>query len=92
MGTADSSTYAHNNTSHLSPKVIGRDQTELDGSNKWTSANTNQNLQSSSNPLSSGGSKMSSVAVSSPGTGGPTGVRQNINELDVLLEDLSKAR
>ena len=93
MGTADSSTYAHNNTSHLSPKVIGRDQTELNGgSNKWTSASTNPNLQSSSKPFSSGGSKMSSAAVSSPGAGGPTGVRQNINEVDVLLEDLSKAR
>ena len=92
MGIAESNTYAHNNTSHLSPKVVGRDQAELQTSTNRTSATNNQNLSSGSKPYTSGGSKMSSAAVSSPGTGPSTGVRQNLNELDVLLDDLSKAR
>ena len=92
MGIAESNTYAQNNASHLSPKVIGTSKTELDTSNNRTSARGNPNLSSSSSKFSPVESKMTSAAVSSPGLGGPIGVRQNLNELDVLLEDLSKAR
>ena len=92
MGIADSNTHAQNNTSHLSPKVIVADQTVLEESNIRTSAKKNPLIPSSSKNFSSVGSTMSTAAVSSPGPGGPTGVRQNLNELDVLLEDLSKAR
>ena len=92
MSIGESNTYAHNNTSHLSPKAVVTDHTNLAGSNNRTSASKNQNSTSSSKQFSPVGSKMSSAAVSSPGSGGPTGVRQNLSELDVLLEDLSKAR
>ena len=92
MGIADSNTHAQNNTSHLSPKVIVADQTVLEESNIRTSAKKNPLIPLSSKNFSSVGSTMSTAAVSSPGPGGPTGVRQNLNELDVLLEDLSKAR
>ena len=68
------------------------EQTKLKGSNTRTSANKNQDLTSFSDQISPVGSKMSSAAVSSPGLGVQMGVRQNLNELDVLLEDLSKAR
>ena len=92
MSIGESNTYAHNSTSHLSPKAVVTDHTNLAGSNNRTSASKNQNSTSSSKQFSPVGSKMSSAAVSSPGSGGPTGVRQNLSELDVLLEDLSKAR
>ena len=68
------------------------EQTKLKGSNTRTSADKSQDLPSIPNKISPVGSKMSSAAVSTPGLGIQTGVRQNLNELDVLLEDLSKAR
>ena len=93
MSIGESNTYAQNNTSHLSPNAVEViEQTKLSGSNTRTSANKNQDLTSISNPISPPGSKMSAAAVSSPGFGAQMGVRQNLNELDVLLEDLSKAR
>jgi len=63
LGIAESNTYAQNNTSHLSPKVIGTSNTELDASNnhllvKSTSASKNPNLASSSKQFSPVGSKM----------------------------------
>ena len=92
MSIGESNTYAHNSTSHLSPKVGGTVHIEVTGPENRTSASKNQNLQSNPKEFSPVGREMSSAAVSSPGSGGPTGVRQNLNELDVLLEDLSKAR
>ena len=93
MGISESNTYAQNNTSHLSPNVVEvTEQTKFKGSNTRTSADKSQDLTSIPNRISPVGSKMSSAAVSTPGLGVQTGVRQNLNELDVLLEDLSKAR
>ena len=93
MGISESNTYAQNNTSHLSPNEVEvTEQTKLKGSNTRTSANKNQDFTSIPNQISPVGSTMSAAAVSSPGPGVQMGVRQNLNELDVLLEDLSKAR
>jgi len=93
LGISESNTYAQNNTSHLSPNEVEvTEQTKSKGSNTWTSANKNQDFTSIPNQISPVGSTMSAAAVSSPGPGVQMGVRQNLNELDVLLEDLSKAR
>ena len=93
--TDSTNTYIHNNTSHLSPKsTVVSTASENVSKKSWntTSANKSSKIESNSYLQSAGETKMTSAAVTQPGTGGPAGVRQNLNELDLLLSDLSKAR